>query len=186
MPITFNNEHKLGGTTQLIHRHPVTVNLDASSYIKLYDCTLTHNMPSVPKIIQIPCKVMFGPSKGLFRRCLGNQTPIQKVFGRLGLYQPKTFCWERKTYSSICKSSSRRAAKSLLNSRASRKVSEKSRVMSSGAFLGAKRSAGRWLVGVLVLVKTEVLLAEGGLHDTVEKDCQVVMCYALDLFVLHA
>ena len=43
--------------------------------------------PYSSKISQIPCPEVFGPPKGLCRRCLGVQTPTHKVFGRLGQCQ---------------------------------------------------------------------------------------------------
>ena len=35
-------------------------------------------------MLQIPCQEVFGPPKGLLRKCLGVQTPTHKVFERLG------------------------------------------------------------------------------------------------------
>ncbi len=48
-------------------------------------------LPFSSKIPQIPCQEVFGPAKGLLRRCLGVQTPTHKVFGRLGLIIPIIF-----------------------------------------------------------------------------------------------
>ena len=48
-------------------------------------------LPLSSKIPQIPCQEVFGPAKGLLRRCLGVQTPTHKVFGRLGLIIPIIF-----------------------------------------------------------------------------------------------
>ena len=46
------------------------------------DPCLTYPLSS--KILRIPCEYVFGPPKGLVRRCLWVQTSTHKVFGRLG------------------------------------------------------------------------------------------------------